>query len=100
MDETGFIWAFDDGARGRLDAAGNLVLVDNQGASLGVVPANGSAIVQQFLDTVNFGIRSAIDANYRAKTAALPATPAQTQSNFVGLALLALGAFLIYKLAS
>ena len=94
----GAYFTFADGTRGYEDAAGNVVLVDNNGASAGTVPANGSAIVQQFVDLVSYGMRSAINAKYPQQ--AQQAHQQQQTSQFAGLLLLGLGAFLIFKLAT
>ena len=95
---------FDDGSTLVYDDAGQLVsYTSSQGVPQPVPGPSGSAIVQQFTDLFNYGVRSVIDAQYRRSAAAPPpgAPAAQAFSltpQTKNLLLLGVAGLLAYKL--
>ena len=96
---------FDDGSYLDYDDAGNAAGgMDNRG---GVIPAPSVNVAQQVMDLLSLGVRSVIYSKYGAN-AGQPAqaapSPAQAQqqqqAQLMTYALLAAGAFLVYKIAT
>jgi|CXWL01.1.fsa_nt_gi hypothetical protein len=92
---------FDDGSRLDYDAAGNIVGgIDSSGAPISTPGVNGSAIIAQVVNLLGYGVRSAIDARYNATGQVSTAPAPNPAAQLPGLLLLALGALLVYKLAT
>lgn len=96
---------YDDGSTLTYDGAGNVIAMsDSSGAAQSVPPPGGSAIVRQFSDLFNYGVRAVIDREFRSQPAAVSPAVAgapMTQPNwqrYVPLLMIVGGGIIAYKL--